>query len=329
MFDLAFAVQARLEVVVVELDAERLQIRILLGAQVSDGELPDRFKIVCIVLLRDKIPRNVLDVFAVVAFLRPARLAGPDSPGARLHGKRELVDLGAGIVVVELARDRVSLGFEQRRDRIAERALPAVADVQRPGRVRRHEFHLDLLALGELLTAIVPALPQDFFDSLKLRRRLELDVEKSCACDGRRLSGNSASEQRWRRRIPELLSDLAGVTAELPAELHRPVGRKIPVFGILRPLYEYFEESVGRSDFAHRLLENLPEGFLGIGHEMGANYSPGSVELDRIDVQMPADVARRVDEKPLGDRCKILLARRPRRGLHQELAAVVLRASRG
>ena len=61
--------------------------------------------------------------------------------------QRQLVDLRAGVVVVELARHRVALRLEQRRDRVAERRLAAVADVQRPGRIRRNELDLHLLGL--------------------------------------------------------------------------------------------------------------------------------------------------------------------------------------
>ena len=65
---------------------------------------------------------------------------------ARLHRERELLDLRAGVVVVELARDLVALRLEQRRDRVAERRLAAVADVQRAGRIGRDELDLHLLA---------------------------------------------------------------------------------------------------------------------------------------------------------------------------------------
>ncbi len=57
------------------------------------------------------------------------------------------MDLAAAVVVVELARDRPSGVREQARDGVAERGLPAVADVQRTGWIRGHELDVDRLAL--------------------------------------------------------------------------------------------------------------------------------------------------------------------------------------
>jgi len=39
LLDLPFGIQARLEVIGVELDPERLQVRVLLGAQIGDANL--------------------------------------------------------------------------------------------------------------------------------------------------------------------------------------------------------------------------------------------------------------------------------------------------
>jgi hypothetical protein len=63
------------------------------------------------------------------------------------------VDLLAGIVVIELARYRAALPLEQRGDRIAERRLAAMADVQRAGRIGRNELDLDLLRVRRGLAA--------------------------------------------------------------------------------------------------------------------------------------------------------------------------------
>ena len=64
---------------------------------------------------------------------RPAGVARLQPARARLHREREVVDLRAGVVVVELARHLVAARFEDRGERVADRRLPAVADVQRPG----------------------------------------------------------------------------------------------------------------------------------------------------------------------------------------------------
>jgi len=72
-------IQARLEVIGVELDPERLQVRILLGAQIGDRKLADRLEIVFVALIGKVVAGDVLDVFAVVTLLRPAGLAWLDS----------------------------------------------------------------------------------------------------------------------------------------------------------------------------------------------------------------------------------------------------------
>src|SRR5207249_2309078 len=54
--------------------------------------------------------------------------------------------LGARIVVVELARRLPSGPLEQRRDRVAERRLTPVPDVQRASWIRGNELHVHRLA---------------------------------------------------------------------------------------------------------------------------------------------------------------------------------------
>src|SRR5258708_16319367 len=75
-----------------------------------------------------------------------------------------------------------------------------------------------------------------------------------------------------------------------------------------------------------RIFLNVSLGSAMKGREL---YAAGLVELDRIDVEMPADVARRVCEQPLGERREILLPGAARRRLHQQLPAPVGGAPRG
>src|SRR6185369_14762314 len=146
LVDLAFRVQARLEVVNVEADAEGLQVDVLFGAQRRDGELPYRFQIRRVFLGGNIVARDLLDVLPGVPLLGPARRAGTEAASARLHRQGQLLDLRAAVVVVELAGDGIPLRLEQRRDRVAERRLTPVSDVQRSRRICRNELHLHLLA---------------------------------------------------------------------------------------------------------------------------------------------------------------------------------------
>jgi arginyl-tRNA synthetase len=109
-----------------------VQIEILLVPQRLDGEHAHRLEIIArrVRRIRLDVPlRDLGDVRAVIAALgnverRAAELAHP-----RLRALREVLDLDAGVVVVELARDLPPRPLEQRRDRVAERGLSPVADV--------------------------------------------------------------------------------------------------------------------------------------------------------------------------------------------------------
>ncbi len=150
----AVGVQAGFQVVDVELDAEGLQVGVLLAAQRRHGEHAHGFEVRDVAAPGDEGARDLLDVFAAVAVLGPAGLARLHAARARLHREREVVDLRAGVVVVELARDRVALRFEERGERIAERGLATMAHVQRAGGVRRDELDHHLLRIEGLAPAV-------------------------------------------------------------------------------------------------------------------------------------------------------------------------------
>src|SRR5690606_15474360 len=57
----------------------------------------------------------------------------------------EPVDLGAVVVEVVLAGDRRALGAQQPAQRVAHSGPARAADVDRAGRVGRHEFQVDVL----------------------------------------------------------------------------------------------------------------------------------------------------------------------------------------
>ena len=59
--------------------------------------------------------------------------AHPEFPGRVRLRDRQIVDLHPGVVMVELAGHRGTLPAPQIRERVAQRRLPAVADMQRPG----------------------------------------------------------------------------------------------------------------------------------------------------------------------------------------------------
>jgi hypothetical protein len=113
----------------IEVDAEALEARLDLFQHPGNR----------IVVARGELG----DVVAPVAVLGRL-LAAPDS----LDRGVEALQLRAGVVVVVLARDLVARELELARDRVADRAVPARGDGDRPGRVGRD--HLDLQRLRAL-----------------------------------------------------------------------------------------------------------------------------------------------------------------------------------
>ena len=160
--DPAVGVERALEVVVVEAHAERLQVAVLLLAQLRDRELADRLDVAEIVAdLVEIALRELADVLAVIAVLGKRRVLAQDLLRARAHRHREILDLLAGVVVVELARDRAPCHSSSVRDRVAERRLPAVADVQRAGRIRGDELDHHALAATRVAAAEALARGED------------------------------------------------------------------------------------------------------------------------------------------------------------------------
>jgi hypothetical protein len=72
----------------------------------------------------------------------------------RLHALREIRDLHAGVVVVELTRDGPALRAEQRGNRVTKRGLTPMAHMKRARRVRRDE--LDVRGLSLSAVAVAP-----------------------------------------------------------------------------------------------------------------------------------------------------------------------------
>src|SRR5256884_6192177 len=104
LLHLARRIQRRLEEVHVEPDPERLEVAVLLLAELLHREAPHGIEVVPLGILR--VPgavalADLADVLPVVATLRqlgrlPAQLADPG-----LHAVRQIHDLGAAIVVIE------------------------------------------------------------------------------------------------------------------------------------------------------------------------------------------------------------------------------------
>src|SRR6185503_6371587 len=105
------------------------------------------------ILLAESL-RNVANVLAMIGDLRKTNRLARLFSDAHPNAHREILDLRARVVVVELARHAPAGPLEQRGDRVAKGRLTTVTDVQRPGRIRRDELHVHGLATARIAAPI-------------------------------------------------------------------------------------------------------------------------------------------------------------------------------
>ena len=230
-------------------NAEAAQVEVLLVAQVGDGEAADRLEVVRVARGHDRLHvrragrfareiglRDVGDVGAPIAVGGEVRVVRPDRTRARLHRQGQVADLRAGVVVVELARHAPAGGLEQRAERIAERGLPAVADVQRPGWVGRDELDQHLARAAGVRRP--PAEGRPFREHprhhrpSRLRRQAKID-ESGPGHLGRLEQATAIGREQG---VADRLGEIARLASRHARELQRDVRREIAVLGLLRPV---------------------------------------------------------------------------------------------
>src|SRR5690554_3877960 len=146
-FYLAIFVQGRFQEIHIELNAKGFQVQVLFPAQVGHGEFADGVLVVRVGLgghfpvvgnhgFAGHIGVGYVDnVVAPVAVFRPAFVFWSQALNAGLNRQGQVVDLGAGIVVVELSGNIVTVGFQQAAQAVANGGTAAVAYVQGAGGV--------------------------------------------------------------------------------------------------------------------------------------------------------------------------------------------------
>ena len=179
-----------------------------------------------------QLGRGVLQVFAVIAALGNLRLTADRLLHARPERLREPGDLHAGIVDVELARDRVTGPLEQRRDAVAQRRAAAVADMQRTGRIGRDELDVDPSPRADGGPTVLAPLRVKRWKSAEQRVGGEPEVDESGSGD------LDAGQHRGRRveRGDDALRHGARIGALATRQLHREVGGEVAVRRIAGPL---------------------------------------------------------------------------------------------
>ena len=249
----------------VKAHAERRKVGVLFVAQVDDREVAHGLEVTRVAagrdrravargdrLLREEIARDVDDVVAAVARFRKLHRLAQQFARARLHRQREVGDLHAGVVVIELARHLPALRREQVGERIAERGLARVAKVQRPGRVGRNKLDHHAVAGMRGRRAEALALAQRQTHDLLLGRGRQPQVDEARPGDLHRIDEAGGGRVDL-QRIGDGLADLARVLLQRLRDLHRDVAGEVAVRLDLRPLQHDWH--AGDAEAGKRLLD--------------------------------------------------------------------------
>src|SRR5258706_11595871 len=201
-------------------------------------------------MLHDVPRRDVDDVLAVIAaFGQCQRLSMPlMDPG--LRAEREILDLRAGVVVVELARHRPPGPLEQRGDGVAEGGLAAVSDVQRAGGIGAHELHVHGTRCPCVRAAVRLPRLDERRDAPRDYPRIHAEVDES-------RTGHFGGRDACRRAIDavdQLEREIAWLPREGLRQHHREIRGPIAERGIARALEQRLDVA-GRAERSRRALE--------------------------------------------------------------------------
>ena len=226
----------------VEPHAERLQVEILLLAQLRDHERctssssappgshrrsPARSRVAT--AARNVPLGDLADVLAVVAALGDRQRLARELAHAREHARPRDSRSARRRRCSRTRAPRVQpVALEQRRDRVAQRGLAAVADVQRPGRVRRHEFDVHLPPGARRSSGRIARSPA----------RMPASPRAVCAGSRRKLmkpgpaiSTRATPHEVDVETVDQLLRDVTRLALERAREHHGEVRRPSPCAG--------------------------------------------------------------------------------------------------
>mgnify|MGYP000367858465 CR=1 FL=1 len=219
----------------VQLDAE------FLGQRLTDGHE---------IVARIKAGRDLADIltqrFAV----------------AQEHRTGEHIDLCAGIVDVIFLGHVIAGKGEQVGQRVTDHGAAAMADMHRAGRIGRHIFDIDLVALAERRTAKIRSFADDGRQQALPIFGRQTDIDEARTGDANLCDI---------RILLQLLADDVGQRARVRAKAlgkhHGGIGRGIAMAGIARRLDDDTAEIEAVALFANAV--DLLQGGLNSGFEIG------------------------------------------------------------
>ncbi len=207
-------------------------------------------------LLLEDVPRDLDDVLPVVPVLGHLRVAAEQLQVPGLDGGPEPVHLPARVVEVVLALDGPARGLEHAGERVPERGVACVADVERTRRVGADE--LDLHALpARLGPAVRGTAIGDLAECVHQPVGREAEVDEPRPRD---LHG--ANERRGRQVPPDDLRDVARRPARATGEHEGHVGREVAVLPLLRARERDLRQLAGQIELGRG-------GRDGVGQERG------------------------------------------------------------
>ena len=143
-------------------------------------------------------------VFALIAVCRDGS-SRPEQLGiAGIKGGGEEVELGAGVVDIELPLHRVAGGREHIGQAVAQRGVARAAIVDGAGGIGAHIFHLPALALAAVAVADVHAGLHGGHDLLLQPAVGQAEVDEARAGNGHLADGAVGGQMlgQWPRRRP-------------------------------------------------------------------------------------------------------------------------------
>ena len=210
-----------------------------------------------------EIRSDVGDVFAVVGRFWPAGVCGRQAIEPRLDGRCQRGDLHPGIVVIELPRDLPTLRCQQIAQRVAQRSLAGVTQVQGSGRVGRDELDQRALAV-RCLHAEARRVAQHLGHHGLLGRGRQTQVDEAGPSD---LEGGDPTLNRGLslQRGDQLLGNLSWTGFGRTRHLHRHGDGQIAVRRLLRRFKPQVQAMPGRH-LGGGLAQGVEQLLLGLDH---------------------------------------------------------------
>ena len=243
LFHLAVGVERRLQVVTVERHAKGRQVQVLFTTQAGHRKAAHCIQVIQITrgrlgrlaihlnrLAGHEGPGDLGDVVAAVAIGREGRIIRRNAAPTCLHGQCQIVDLRAGVVVIELAVNLPALRGQKVAQHVTQCRLAAMAHVQRAGGVGRDELQHHLLAVGRLLPELF-TLGQHLVHHALVGGGREPEVDEARAGD-LGLGDEIGCTGLFHQRGHQLLGHRTRRLLQRTGQLHGQVGGQIPMVGL-------------------------------------------------------------------------------------------------